>query len=115
MTPGSGDSRTVRADLLRGHLDGFVLASLEDHPRHGYAIAEEITRRGDARLDVPSGTLYPALHRLERAGWITSEWSVVDGRRRRTYSLTSSGRRELARQRRRWTDLSRTVAAALGT
>ncbi len=114
MAPGSREPMTVRADLLRGHLDSFVLASLEDRPRHGYAIAEEIARRGNALLEVPSGTLYPALHRLERAGWIASEWSVVEGRRRRTYNLTGSGRRELARQRRRWADLSRTVTAVLG-
>jgi len=76
---------------LQGHLDGMLLAVLEAGPRHGYAIVEELSRRSDGALDVPEGTIYPALHRLEAAGLLSSRWEVVSGRRRRVYALSQSG------------------------
>ena len=66
---------------LQGHLDGMLLAVLEAGPRHGYAIVEELARRSQGEFDLPEGTVYPALHRLEAAGLLSSRWEVVSGRR----------------------------------
>ncbi len=88
--------------LLKGHLDLLLLSVLVDGPLHGYRIIESIRERSDAVLDLGEGTVYPALHRLERAGWLASAWSTEDGRRRRTYRLTPQGEREMARQRTEW-------------
>ncbi|MDP3969751.1 MAG: PadR family transcriptional regulator [Nocardioides sp.] len=104
----------MKSDALRGHLDAMVLASLEAGPRHGYAISEYLSRRSDGALTVATGTLYPALHRLEKAGWVTSEWSTVTGRRRRTYELTASGQRALGDRRAEWAQTSSVVTAVLG-
>jgi PadR family transcriptional regulator, regulatory protein PadR len=76
---------------LQGHLDGMLLAILEAGPRHGYAIVEEMCRRSDGEFDLAEGTIYPALHRLEAAGLLSSRWEVVSGRRRRVYALSRSG------------------------
>lgn len=88
--------------MLRGHLDGMILAVLEDEPLHGYAVMEALQQRSGGALDLPTGTLYPALRRLERAGYLGSEWSTVGGRRRRTYRLTVAGKRMLADERTEW-------------
>jgi PadR family transcriptional regulator, regulatory protein PadR len=92
----------MRPDVLRGHLDGMILSVLEDEPLHGYAVMEALQRTSGGTLDLPTGTLYPALRRLERAGYLGSEWSTVGGRRRRTYRLTASGKRMLADERTEW-------------
>jgi PadR family transcriptional regulator PadR len=76
---------------LQGHLDGMLLAILQAQPLHGYAIVEEISRRSDGEFDLAEGTIYPALHRLEEAGLLSSSWEVVSGRRRRVYALSHSG------------------------
>jgi PadR family transcriptional regulator, regulatory protein PadR len=76
---------------LQGHLDGMLLAILEAEPRHGYAIVEEMCRRSDGEFELAEGTIYPALHRLEAAGLLSSRWEVVSGRRRRVYALSRSG------------------------
>ncbi|HLW94331.1 MAG TPA: helix-turn-helix transcriptional regulator [Solirubrobacteraceae bacterium] len=76
---------------LQGHLDAMLLAILDAGPLHGYAIVEEIARRSDGEFDLPEGTIYPALHRLEAAGFLSSRWEVVSGRRRRVYALSHSG------------------------
>lgn len=99
--------------ILKGHLDGLILAVLEDDPQHGYAVIEELRRRTHDALDLPSGTIYPALRRLERSGHIAGQWSVVDGRRRRTYHLTPAGRAMLARQRTEWSEFSAMVNLVL--
>src|SRR6266516_3449592 len=78
------------AQGLKGHLDVLLLATLEGGPRHGYAIKEALRAGSGGRFDLPTGTIYPALHRLERAGLISGSWSTVDGRRRRSYQLTSA-------------------------
>ncbi|MEV4086885.1 helix-turn-helix transcriptional regulator, partial [Nonomuraea fuscirosea] len=70
----------MRAEALKGHLDGLLLAALEDGPRHGYAVKETLREATEGRIDLPTGTIYPALHRLERAGLIAGDWSVVGGR-----------------------------------
>jgi PadR family transcriptional regulator len=83
------------AQALKGHLDVLLLAALDDGPRHGYAVKEALRDGSGGRFDLPTGTIYPALHRLEAAGLIAGSWSTVDGRRRRTYRLTAAGRRRL--------------------
>lgn len=92
----------MKPDVLRGHLDGMILSVLEGEPLHGYAVMEALQQRSGGELDLPTGTLYPALRRLERAGYLRSEWSTVGGRRRRTYRLTATGKRMLAEERTEW-------------
>ena len=101
-------------ELIRGHLDMLVLSILESAPAHGYAIVSELRRRTGGDFDLPEGTIYPALYRLERARLLASAWSDVGGRRRRTYRLTRSGRTALAARRREWVAFSRNVAAVIG-
>lgn len=104
----------MRAEALKGHLDGMLLATLEDGPRHGYAIRKALLDGSEGRFDLPTGTIYPALHRLERAGLVRSRWSTSGGRRRRTYELTPAGRRTLGAERASWRDFSASVSALLG-
>ena len=101
----------MKADLLKGHLDLLLLSVLADGPLHGYAAIEELRRRGG--FDLPEGTVYPALHRLEAAGLLTSRWSSDSGRRRRVYSLTRGGRRELDSLRESWRGFNDAVAAVV--
>ena len=82
----------MRPELLKGHLDALLLAVLEPGPQHGYAVIESLRAGSAGTLDLPTGTVYPALHRLERAGLIGSGWETVGGRRRRSYQLTTAGR-----------------------
>jgi DNA-binding PadR family transcriptional regulator len=103
----------MKPDAVRGHLDGLILSVLEDGPRHGYAIIEALQARSSGRLGLPTGTVYPALRRLERAGLLSGTWSTVGGRERRTYTLTRSGRHALAGQRADWTEFSAVVDAVL--
>jgi PadR family transcriptional regulator, regulatory protein PadR len=103
----------MRAETLKGHLDGMLLASLEAGPRHGYAIMEALRAGSGGQLELPTGTLYPALHRLERAGLVQASWSTVGGRRRRVYRLTPAGRRALAAERGTWREFSATVTRLL--
>jgi PadR family transcriptional regulator, regulatory protein PadR len=103
----------MNPNVLRGHLDAMVLAALEQEPLHGYAIMEALRRRSGGAVDPPTGTLYPALRRLERAGYVRSEWSTVSGRRRRTYQLTSAGRRALATERSEWRDFAAVIEGVL--
>jgi DNA-binding PadR family transcriptional regulator len=98
----------------RGHLDPMLLAILEDGPRHGYAIIEELRRRSGGRFDLAEGTIYPALHRLEGRRFIESARSDVAGRARRVYRLTGLGARALAEGRREWRAFARSVATVMG-
>lgn len=104
----------MKAQSLHGHLDALLLAVLESGALHGYAIIEALKARSGGSLDLPTGTVYPALRRLERAGYVESDWSTVNGRQRRTYQLTSSGRAALAGERASWQEFSSTVQAFLG-
>jgi DNA-binding PadR family transcriptional regulator len=104
----------MNAEALKGHLDSILLACLEGQPLHGYAIMEAVRIGSRASFDLPTGTVYPALHRLERAGLVRSKWSTVSGRRRRTYELTERGRRRLRDERHSWRQFSRTVSTLLG-
>ena len=103
----------MRAETLKGHLDGILLAVLEPGPRHGYAMMEALRTRSGGQVDLPTGTVYPALHRLERAGLVKANWSAAGGRRRRVYQLTSAGRRALDTERGTWRDFAAVVTALL--
>ena len=103
----------VRSEALKGHLDGLMLATLQAGPAHGYAIAQTLRARSDGAFDLPEGTLYPALHRLERAGLVASEWSTQAGRRRRTYRLTRSGEQALSDRRLEWRLFATAIEAVL--
>jgi PadR family transcriptional regulator, regulatory protein PadR len=86
---------------------------VQARPAHGYAIAETLRARSGGAFDLTEGTLYPALHRLERAGLLSSQWSEVSGRRRRVYQLTAKGKRSLAKRQSEWRDFSRAVLAVV--
>jgi DNA-binding PadR family transcriptional regulator len=100
-------------DLSKSYVDPLVLAVLEDEPLHGYAIAQALRRRSDGAFDLPEGTIYPALHRLERDRLVTSRWKRVDGRRRRVYRLTRAGRTALEVRRLEWRTFSDAMEAVL--
>ncbi|WBB77529.1 helix-turn-helix transcriptional regulator [Micromonospora sp. WMMD882] len=104
----------MKGQTLHGHLDALLLAVLEDGALHGYAIIEALRVRSGGTLDLPTGTTYPALRRLERAGHVASSWHTVNGRERRTYELTDAGRRALAGERVGWREFSSTVGRFLG-
>jgi PadR family transcriptional regulator PadR len=108
-------SPRMKAEMLKGHLDLLLLAALHGSPAHGYAIAETLRARSRDAFDLPEGTLYPALHRLERAGLLVSRWSDASGRRRRVYQLTAKGERALARHQDEWRTFARAVRAVVGT
>ena len=103
----------MKAEVLKGHLDALLLATLEAGPRHGYAIIHAVRAGSAGRIDLPTGTVYPALHRLERAGLLTSSWSTDQGRPRRTYRLTAAGRRALGAERTAWQEFATAVTAVL--
>ncbi len=110
-----GNARGVtKAEKLRGHLDGLLLGALSVGPAHGYALIATLRERSGGVFDLPEGTVYPALHRLERAGLVSSDWAPGPKRRRRVYGLTATGRRELAAQRRTWSSFARAVSLVLG-
>ena len=104
----------MRPDIVRGRLDGLILAVLEEEPRHGYAVIDALQQQSGGALDLPTGTVYPALRRLESAGWVSGSESTVAGRRRRTYRLTRAGRAALAAQRSEWAEFSTVVSRFLG-
>jgi PadR family transcriptional regulator, regulatory protein PadR len=106
--------RPMRADLLRGHLDGLLLAVLGDAPGHGYELIQRLEQRSGGELGVPEGSLYPALHRLERGGLVESSWSTDTGRRRRIYRVTSAGRGAVKESRREWRTFAAAVDRVLG-
>ncbi|HEX6255822.1 MAG TPA: helix-turn-helix transcriptional regulator [Euzebyales bacterium] len=99
--------------LLKGHLDALLLAAVAGEPRHGYAIMEALREASGGQFELPTGTIYPALHRLEAAGLINGTWSTVDGRRRRTYQLTARGERRLQADRSTWREFAATITTLL--
>ena len=103
-----------RGDLLPGTLDMLVLRTLQWGPQHGYAITQAIRARSAEALKVETGSLYPALHRLERQGWVKSEWGQTEASQRaKFYRLTPPGRKQLGRERDRWTQLVAAIGAVL--
>ena len=102
------------ADLLQGTLDLLILKTLTREPLHGWAIARRIQSLSDEELSVGQGSLYPALHRLERRGWIKAEWGASDNNRRaKYYALTRKGRAELEAQTTAWRRLTQAVGQVL--
>jgi PadR family transcriptional regulator, regulatory protein PadR len=104
-------------EVLRSHLELMLLAVLVDAPSHGYAIIEALRQRSGGHLDVPEGTLYPALHRLERSRLVHSEWdtsAAPAGRRRRLYELTAAGRAALQQRYGEWQRFAVSMTRVLG-
>jgi transcriptional regulator len=99
----------MQGEALKGHLDMLLLAALESRPAHGYALVETLRLRSGGTFDLPEGTLYPALHRLENAGLVASEWSEASGRRRRVYQLTAKGRSSLVEKESNWRKFAQAV------
>jgi PadR family transcriptional regulator len=105
---------TTRIELLQGTLDLLILRTLVFGPAHGHAIAKEIRRVSEDVLQVETGSLYPALHRLEAQGWISSEWEISDkGKRAKYYRLTKSGRKQLVTEQSKWEQLTIAMAKVL--
>ena len=103
-----------KTDLLQGTLDLLILQTLQWGPQHGYGISQVIRTNSGEVLQVDTGSLYPALHRLERQKSIKSEWKISENNQRvKVYRLTSVGRRQLARERSRWEQMSEAIARAL--
>jgi transcriptional regulator len=103
-----------RLDLPQGTLDLLILKSLSLGPQHGWAISERLQQVSRATLQVPQGSLYPALHRLERRGWIRAEWGASDNNRRaKFYELTRTGRKQLDSETEQWRRLTTAVSLVL--
>jgi PadR family transcriptional regulator, regulatory protein PadR len=103
-----------RVELLQGTLDLLVLQTLLWGPQHGYGISQAIRMNSGEVLDVETGSLYPALHRLEKQKWISSEWRTSDNKQRvKMYKLTVMGKKQLASQRSRWEKLLKAMAGVL--
>jgi PadR family transcriptional regulator PadR len=104
----------TRIEMLQGTLDLVILQTLRWGPRHGYGIAQMIRSQSRDVLQVDTGSLYPALHRLEKKGWIRAAWQVSDNRQRvREYRLTAAGRKQLAAERSKWERFSDAIAALM--
>ena len=108
------DRPLTRIELLQGTLDLLILQTLRWGPRHGYGIAQMIRAGSREALQVDTGSLYPALHRLARQGWVDATWETSETHQRvRVYRLTAAGRRQLATERSRWEQLTEAVAGVL--
>lgn len=106
----------TKADLLQGTLDMLLLKAVADEPLHGYALVHRLRLISGERLQIPQGSLYPALHRLEYKGFLKSAWAATEtGREAKMYSLTAKGRRHLEASITRWRELSTAIALVLGT
>lgn len=104
----------AKLDLLQGTLDMLILRTLQWGPQHGHGIGQAIRARSEELLKVETGSLYPALHRLERQGWLKSEWGVSEANQRaKYYRLTAAGRGQLAREQDRWSQLVRAIGAIM--
>ncbi len=107
-------SRSEKAELLQGTLDMLILKALASGPRHGYGVARWIHATTGDSLRIEEGSLYPALHRMESRGWVTSEWGQSESNRRaKYYRLTRSGRAQLGRQVRAWEHLVAAITSVL--
>jgi PadR family transcriptional regulator PadR len=103
-----------RIELLQGTLDLLILQTLQWGPRHGYGVSQAIRAGSGEVLQVDTGSLYPALHRLERKKWIKAEWTVSENNQRvKTYQLTAAGRKHLAAERSNWERLTEAMAGIL--
>jgi PadR family transcriptional regulator, regulatory protein PadR len=104
----------MKAEKLKGHLDLLLLSVLSRGPGHGYEVIMRLKVRSGGAFELPEGTVYPALHRLEDAGLLASSWDVVAGRRRRIYRLTTAGEAALAEQAAQWREFSGSMARVIG-
>jgi PadR family transcriptional regulator, regulatory protein PadR len=105
-----------RIELLQGTLDLLILQTLQWGPRHGYGISQAIRTDSGERLHVDTGSLYPALHRLERRGWINAGWKQSENNQRtRVYRLTAAGKKQLLAERSKWEQLTDAMAGVLRT
>jgi PadR family transcriptional regulator, regulatory protein PadR len=104
-----------KPDLLQGTLDLLILRTLQWGPQHGHGIGVALRASSDEVLNVDHGSLYPALHRLERQGWVDAEWKLSGNKQRaKYYRITAAGRRQLAVERTRWSRLSAAIVKVLG-
>lgn len=104
----------TRIEILQGTLDLLILQTLQWGPQHGYGISQAIRLKSGELFDVETGSLYPALHRLERSGWIRSEWKTSENKQRvKEYRLTAAGKKQLATERSRWERLAAAIAGIL--
>ncbi len=105
-----------RIELLQGTLDMLVLKTLQWGTQHGYGISQALRAHSEDVLQVETGSLYPALHRLEKRGWLKAEWKQSDSNQRaRYYSLTASGKKQLASEHARWTQLANAVTRMMAS
>jgi PadR family transcriptional regulator PadR len=104
----------MNKERLKGNLDLLLLSVLSAGPAHGYAIISSLRDRSEGMFDLPEGTIYPALHRLEDAGLLVSSWAETDGRRRRVYGLTDQGAGALAAEQTEWRRFAGGMHAVLG-
>jgi PadR family transcriptional regulator, regulatory protein PadR len=103
-----------RIELLQGTLDMLILQALQWGPMHGFGIAQSIRLKSSEVLQVETGSLYPALHRMERQGWIGSEWKLAESKQRaRFYRITTAGKRQLAHDQDRWQRIVGAIAAVM--
>jgi PadR family transcriptional regulator PadR len=103
-----------RIELLQGTLDMLVLHALQREPLHGYAIAQVIRQRSGEVLTAETGSLYPALHRLERQKWVKSQWKLTESKQRaKFYQLTALGKKQLTVDHQRWFELVRAIGAVM--
>ena len=103
-----------RLELLQGTLDMLILRTLQWGPQHGHGIGQAIRSRSDNLLKVETGSLYPALHRLQKRGWLKAEWNVSEANQRaKFYRLTAAGKAQLARERDRWSRLVNAIGGIL--
>ena len=104
----------TRLDLLQGTLDMLILQTLQWGPQHGYAITQMIRAQSSEALQVETGSLYPALHRLQKQGWLKSEWRISEtNQRAKYYRLTPAGKKQLLRERDRWAQLVAAIGGVL--
>ena len=103
-----------RIEILQGTLDLLILQTLQWGPQHGYGISVAIRNRSGELLQVDTGSLYPALHRLERQKWIKAEWRISENKQRaKFYQLTANGKKQLSRERSKWEQLTDAIAGVL--
>ena len=103
----------MRTDVLKGHLDLVLLSCLREGPAHGYLISRRLRERSCGEFDLLEGTMYPALHRLEASGAVSSRWSSESGRRRRVYRLTRNGSAALTSREEEWRQFTSSVNLVL--
>ena len=110
----AANKQNKRAELLQGTLDMLILKTLTTGKMHGYAIARQIQQASKEALTVEEGSLYPALHRMERRGWIRHEWGLSESNRRaKYYQLTAAGRKQLAAEAKRWSRFVDAIAIVM--